>query len=276
LAGRPEGSFSGLGGNLSGAELWGTVVTRVATVFFFLQPRLGKRVDSGAMKPTTLLSCLLALALTSAVSAEEPGRPPEGARPPERREDGDRDKPRERGPAPEVRRGEPARDGEAARPMPGRPPEGMAPRDGDKKPEARRDEGRSKGPKGEGHHGDKGRAEGPKHPPAGPEGMKGAHEGPGHPGGAPVNHVLEAIKHLHAAGMHEVASLLEAKVKAPGHPGRPGRPFMGMRDPHMMKPPFAHSGRPGTGPEGREMQRGPRPGGDKKPEGRPEGGPQRG
>ena len=121
----------------------------------------------------------------------------------------------------------------------------------------------------------KGRGEGPEGRP-GPEGMKGPHEGPGHPGGPQAFHLMEAIKHLHAAGMHEVASLLEAKAKVPGHPGRPGRPEMGMRHPRMMKPPFANAGRPGPGDQGREIHRGPRPEGDKRPEGRPEGGPQRG
>lgn len=243
------------------------------------------------MKPTHLLSCLLALALTSVVSAEEPGRPPEGVRPPERREEGDRDKPRERGPETEVRKGEPAWE------------EG-------KRPEGRGDEGRPKGPQGpggemhrgaEGHrppHDGRGGPDGPdKKPemhkerggemregrgeddhgrPGRPEGREGHDKGRGHEGGPQAFHVMEAIKHLHAAGMHEVASLLEARAKGPGHPGRPGRPEMGMRHPRMMKPPFANAGRPGPGEQGREMHRGPRPEGDKRPEGRPEGGPQRG
>lgn len=236
------------------------------------------------MKPTHLLSCLLAFALTSAVSAEEPGRPPEGGRPPERREDGDRDKPRDRGPEMEVRKGEPAREPS-------------------KKPEVRGEEERHKGPHASGsemhggpeghkppHHGrggperkpemHKGPEEGmrdgrgePRHgQPGHPNGGEGREMGRGPAGGPQTFHMMEAIKHLHAAGMHEVASLLEAKAKAPGHHGRPGHPMMGMRHPHMMKPPFANSGRPSPGSQGGEMHRGPRPEGDKKPEARPERG----
>ena len=213
------------------------------------------------MKPTTLLSSLFVLALTSVVSAEEPGRPPEGGRPPERREDGERDKPRERGPETEVRKAEPARDGEAGRHAPGRAAEGSPKREGEKKPDGMPDKGRSEGHKGKVGDMHKGRGDTPHS--EGKEGMQGRHEGPGHPGGPQVNHVMEAIKHLHAAGMHEVASLLEAKAKMPGHLGGLGRPSKGMRHPHMMKPPFAQKGRWGPGHEGREKHRGPRPEGEK-------------
>lgn len=287
-----------------------TVVAQTAGVFpFCLQPGCGCWVDAVAMKPTTLLSSLFALALTSVVFAEEPGRPPE------RRMEGDRDKPRERGPEAEVRKAEPASEGEAALHAPGKPAKGSGKRDGEKKPDRKSDEGRPEGHKGkdgdmhkdkggaphpEGKEGMQGRHEGPGHPgkpqdkpemhkgpgsekkqdrgaaphphPGAPEGMMGRHEGPGHPVGPQVNHVMEAIKHLHAAGMHEVASLLEAKAKMPGHPGGPGRPSMGMRNSHMMKPPFAQRDRRGPGHQGREMQRGPRPEGEKKPEGKPKRG----
>jgi hypothetical protein len=263
---------------------------------FFLQLKRCCRVDVSAMKPTTLLSCLFALALTSAVSAEEPGRPPEGGRGPERREEGDRDNPRERGPETETRKAEPVREGEMRGPA----------RDEGKRPEGRpHDEGKSRGPHGpgderhmgkgpdhkgppdgkkpphdgaahgsvqhkgpdahKGHGGDmpKGRGDAPHR---GPEKMKGREEWRGHSEGPQVNHVREAIRHLHAAGMHEVAGLLEAKAKSPAHGA------MGMRHSHMMKPPFAKSGPQGPGAHGHPMHRGPRPEGERKPGSRPERG----
>ena len=231
------------------------------------------------MKPISLLSCLFAIALTTALSAEEPGRPdrggpdrpPEGGRPPERREEAARPKPEERGPAPEVRRGEPAREAPHARPGPDRRPDAAPQRGPERQPEPKRGEARGRDEK---RPGPDGREHKPEHP-QGPQAGRGEGGRP-HPqqrgprGNPREHHVMEAVKHLHAAGLHELAGLLAGKVQGPGHHPHPRMAKPG------MKPPFAHMGRPGPRMQGREGPQGPRPEGGKRPEGPPPGGPQRG